>query len=60
MMLRINIHPIPVWEIIITTVIMLFSIYIMIGISAKVFRIGILSYGKRPSMKEILNWIREG
>jgi ABC-2 type transport system permease protein len=60
MMLRINIRPIPIWEIITTVVIMLSSIYLMILLSARIFRIGILSYGKRPSLKEIFKWLREG
>lgn len=59
MMLRININPIPVWEIFLTVIIMFISIYLMIILAAKVFRVGILSYGKRPSMKELLKWIRE-
>jgi ABC-2 type transport system permease protein len=59
MMLRLNISPIPEWEILSTITIMLISIYLMIGFSAKIFRIGILSYGKRPSLKELIQWLRE-
>ncbi len=59
MMLRLNISPVPVWEILITIIIMIVSIYIMIIFSAKIFRIGILSYGKRPSLKELIQWIKE-
>jgi ABC-2 type transport system permease protein len=59
MMLRLNISPVPVWEILITIMIMILSIYIMIIFSAKIFRIGILSYGKRPSLKELIQWIKE-
>ena len=59
MMLRLNISPVPVWEIFITIIIMIVSIYIMIIFSAKIFRIGILSYGKRPSLKELIQWIKE-
>ena len=59
MMLRLNISPVPVWEILVTTTIMIFSIYFMIIFSAKIFRIGILSYGKRPALKELIQWIRE-
>jgi hypothetical protein len=38
---------------------MIVSIIISIKIASKIFRIGILAYGKRPSMKEIAQWIRE-
>lgn len=59
MMLRLNISPVPLWEILATIMIMVISIYIMIIFSAKVFRIGILSHGKRPSLKELIQWIKE-
>jgi ABC-2 type transport system permease protein len=59
MMLRLNISPIPAWEIIGTILIMVISIYLMIGFSAKIFRIGILSYGKRPTLKELIQWLKE-
>ncbi len=59
MMLRLNISPIPEWEILSTILIMIISIYLMIGFSAKIFRIGILSYGKRASLKELIQWLKE-
>jgi ABC-2 type transport system permease protein len=58
MILRINISQLPISEFIITAGIMLISIFIMIKISAKLFRIGILSYGARPSVKELIQWIK--
>ena len=45
--------------IMITLFIMLFSIFITIKIAAKIFKIGILSYGTKPGMKELVRWIRE-
>lgn len=59
MMLRLNVSPVPVWEILTTIMIMVLSIYLMIVFSAKIFRIGILSYGKRPSLKELIHWLKE-
>jgi ABC-2 type transport system permease protein len=43
----------------ITICIMVISIYIAIKLASKVFRIGILSYGKRPSLKELGEWLKE-
>jgi len=59
MMLRLNISPVPLWEILSTIMIMIISIYLMIGFSAKIFKVGILSYGKRPSLRELINWLKE-
>jgi ABC-2 type transport system permease protein len=58
MILKLNITPVNIWEIMITITIMVLSIYITILVSAKIFRIGILSYGKRPSLKELLLWLK--
>ena len=60
MLLRVNIAPVPVVDLLITISIMLISIFIMIKLSAKIFRIGILSYGGRPTIKEIISWIKSG
>jgi ABC-2 type transport system permease protein len=59
MMLRLNISPVPIWEILSTILIMIISIYLMIDLSGKIFRIGILSYGKRPTLKELSQWLKE-
>ncbi len=59
MILRFNIGPVPFWEVIVSTVLMIASTYLSVSIAAKVFKIGILSYGKRPSIKELVEWINE-
>ena len=59
MLLRIKVMTPPVWEIILSTLILIFSIYLTIIITSRIFRIGILSYGKRPTLRELLAWIKE-
>ncbi len=59
MLLRLNLTPVPIIIQVITSAIMLVSIYVAIKFAGKIFRIGILSYGKRPSLKELGEWIRE-
>jgi len=34
------------------------SIVLVVTLNAKIFRVGILMYGKKPSLKEVLKWIR--
>lgn len=59
MLLRLNIAPIPGWEIAATMALLILSTYLTIKFSAKIFRIGILSYGKMPSIKELKSWLSE-
>ncbi len=50
--------PPPAWEYAATTALILVSIVIAFWGAAKVFRIGILMTGKRPSVREIFSWLR--
>lgn len=59
MLLRLNVENVSQLEIILTLAILVLSIFIVTKISAKIFRIGILSYGNKPTIKEILRWIKE-
>jgi ABC-2 type transport system permease protein len=38
--------------------ILLLTIFLMIWLTGKIYRVGILMYGKRPSFQEIFKWIR--
>jgi ABC-2 type transport system permease protein len=59
MLLRLNVEPVSEFEIILTLSILVLSIFIVTKLSAKIFRIGILSYGSKPTLKEIIRWIKE-
>lgn len=55
MMVRIP-FGIPFWEILLSLV-LLYGTFILISIfAAKIYRVGILMYGKKPSFKEIMKW----
>ena len=59
MLLRLNVQNVSNFEIFFSIIIMIFSIFIVTKVSAKIFRIGILSYGNTPTLKEIFHWIKE-
>jgi ABC-2 type transport system permease protein len=46
-------------EYIVTSVLLLVSIWIAFKLAGKVFRVGILMTGKPPKLREILGWLRE-
>jgi ABC-2 type transport system permease protein len=47
------------WEIALTLVLLLVSILFVTYLAAKLFRVGILVYGKRPTLPEVLSFLRE-
>ena len=59
MLLRFKIAPVPLVDIIISLDIMIISTIITLKIAAIIFRIGILSYGKKPTIKELIQWSKE-
>jgi len=50
-------HP-PAWQVILCVALLLASVTIAISITARIYRVGILMYGKRPTAREIIHWIR--
>lgn len=48
----------PMWEILAALAINIISILFFTWISAKIYRVGILLYGKRPTVPEIIKWLR--
>jgi len=60
MLLRICILLPPIMEIVGCIAILILTIFLMIWLSAKIYRVGILMYGKRPGFKEIVKWLKYG
>lgn len=58
MIARIPSH-IPSWQIILSLVLLYASVVAMIWLAGRIYRVGILMHGKRPSFKELLSWIRQ-
>lgn len=59
MLLRLNIAPVPAWEVAATMGLLILSTFLTVKFSAKIFRIGILAYGKMPNFRELKSWLRE-
>jgi ABC-2 type transport system permease protein len=52
-LVRIGLGSIPFWEILLSLVILIVSILIFGWLAAKIYRTGVLMYGKRPTFKEL-------
>ena len=58
MALRISLKTPPGWQIILSVVLLFLATVGAIYASAKIYRVGILMYGKRPSLVEMFRWLR--
>jgi len=53
MFLRVGLSQPPVWQVILSIAILLGSVYVMTWLAAKIYRSGVLMYGKRPAWREL-------
>ncbi len=49
---------IPAWEIILSIVLLYITFFVMVWIAAKIYRVGIFMYGKKPTVKELVKWVK--
>ncbi|MDO4757771.1 MAG: ABC transporter permease [Rikenellaceae bacterium] len=57
MMARIP-YDIPLWEIGLSLVVLYLSFMALVWVAAKIYRVGIFMYGKKPTLKELWKWMR--
>lgn len=49
---------VPGWQIAVSLIILYASFFAMVAIAAKIYRVGIFMYGKKPNVKELIRWMR--
>ena len=52
-------YGVPAVELIASILILLVTFIVMAWVSAKIYRVGILMYGKKSSFKDLWNWLRQ-
>lgn len=57
MMIRVP-FGVPYWQVCVSLLILIITFVITTWIAAKIYRTGILMYGKKPTMKEIWKWLK--
>ena len=57
MMMRIP-FGVPLWQIILSMVILFGTFIGVVWFAAKIYRVGILMYGKKPTWKELIKWMK--
>ena len=58
MLQRVGANSASIWEVIISLVLLALTFIFTTYLAGKVYRIGILMYGKKASWKEIIKWLR--
>ena len=57
MMVRIPFN-VPLWQELLSLAILFATSFFFVWCSARIYRVGILMYGKKPSLKEMLKWMK--
>lgn len=60
MMMRLPVADVPWIDVVVSTVVLLLSIPAALWLGARLFEVGLLVYGKRPTLREILRILRSG
>ncbi|MEC3907570.1 ABC transporter permease [Tamlana sp. 2201CG12-4] len=49
---------VPIWQQLLSLLILVGSFMLTVWFAAKIYRVGILMYGKKPSYKDLIKWIK--
>lgn len=58
MVIRIALQPPPLWQIGLSLLLLALTTLGVIYASARIYRVGVLMYGKKPSLIEVFRWLR--
>jgi len=49
---------VPLWQVILSIVFLIVTFIAIVWLAAKIYRVGILMYGKKPTYKELYKWLK--
>jgi len=58
MPMRMSLVSVPAWEVAVSMIGMALACVAAIWFSARIYRVGLLMYGKRPTVRELFKWLR--
>jgi ABC-2 type transport system permease protein len=58
MMLRLGTGKVPWWDVLVSILILCGGVFVALRVSGGLFRLGLLMYGKRPTLREVLRQLR--
>lgn len=60
MVVRVTMGAAPAWEVVASVALLLVSIVGVAWVAGRIYRVGILMKGKRPTLPELVHWVRYG
>jgi ABC-2 type transport system permease protein len=48
----------PWWQVVLSIILMLLTVWFFIWITSRIYRVGILMYGKKVTIREMIKWLR--
>jgi ABC-2 type transport system permease protein len=58
MLPRMGLEMPPLWQFVASISLLFLSIWAVLWFSSRIYRVGILMYGKRATLPELLRWLR--
>ena len=49
---------VPIWQLVLSMVILFATFFLVVWFAAKIYRVGILMYGKKPTWRELGKWLK--
>ncbi len=60
MLMRMPMTSVPAWQVVLSLVLLLASVLLTVWLASRIFRIGLLMYGKRLTLRDLLTAVRQG
>lgn len=58
MVVRIAVTDVPTWQLLLSYLLLIAGFVQTIWLSSRIYRVGILMYGKKPTLKDLVKWVR--
>jgi len=60
MIMRLSVTDVPLYELVISLILLVVSAYLIMELSVRIFRASLLMYGKKPTIQELIKYVRQG
>jgi len=58
MIVRVAATSVPFWQIALSVILPIITFFGLVWVASRIYRIGIMSYGKKPTFRDLAKWIR--